>query len=161
MFEWYYVGQYGQLGPLSEEQMLELAESRVIEADTLVWKTGMGDWVTASSVPAFAAFMRTSQPPPVPLGPPAKAYAAPAPPAWNAGLHAGAVVSPCNRVLGGILQIIPGVGRMYLGYLAIGVLQLILSVCSCGLLAIWPIVDGVLILAGAVKFDGYGRILKD
>jgi hypothetical protein len=64
-----------------------------------------------------------------------------------------------SRVLGGLLQIIPGVGRMYLGYAGYGALQLVLSCFAIGWL--WSIVDGIIILSGGVKLDGYGRRLPD
>lgn len=65
-----------------------------------------------------------------------------------------------SRTTGGVLQlIVPGIGRIYLGYPAIGVLQLILTPCGVGWL--WSIIDGVIILAGGVRMDGYGRQLND
>lgn len=66
MFDWYYVGRYGQLGPLNEEQMIELIESGVITAGTYVWKRGMTDWVYADSVPRFAPHLGPSTIPPPP-----------------------------------------------------------------------------------------------
>lgn len=66
-----------------------------------------------------------------------------------------------SRTLAGILQLVlPGVGRIYLGYAAYGVLQLVLTFCFLvGLL--WSFIDGILILAGSPKLDGYGRVLGD
>jgi TM2 domain-containing membrane protein YozV len=67
-----------------------------------------------------------------------------------------------SRAAAGILQLIlPGVGRMYLGYLAYGVLQLLLTIMTCGLLWLWSFIDGIIILTGGVKLDGYGRQLPD
>ena len=45
MAEWHYIGNYGQLGPLKEDQMQELIEVGVIESKTYVWREGLGDWV--------------------------------------------------------------------------------------------------------------------
>lgn len=56
---------------------------------------------------------------------------------------------------------VPGVGRMYLGYWAQGVIQLVVTIVTCGVLWIWPFIDGILMLAGSVKLDGYGRRLED
>ena len=50
---------------------------------------------------------------------------------------------------------------MYLGYAAIGVLQLVVTICTGGVGVLWPLVDGILILSGTVKHDGYGRTLKE
>ena len=47
---WYYVGTYGQLGPLTTEQFDEFIEAGVIERTTYVWRPGMPDWVPASVV---------------------------------------------------------------------------------------------------------------
>lgn len=63
-----------------------------------------------------------------------------------------------SKVVAGILNmIIPGVGRMYLGYPVIGVLQLLTTFCAVGIF--WAFVDGLLMLTGNVKEDGYGRPL--
>jgi TM2 domain-containing membrane protein YozV len=66
-----------------------------------------------------------------------------------------------SRALAGILQLlIPGVGRIYLGYAAYGVLQLFFTLCF-GIGYLWSIIDGIVILTGGVKLDGYGRQLAD
>lgn len=71
-----------------------------------------------------------------------------------------AVKSDRSRVAGGLLNIaFPGTGRMYLGYGAVGLLQLLGTILTCGLLWLWPFIDGLLILAGRPKMDGYGRML--
>jgi hypothetical protein len=49
---------------------------------------------------------------------------------------------------------------MYLGYLAQGVIQL-LTTPLCGAGALWSYIDGIAILCGSTKLDGYGRVLKD
>jgi uncharacterized protein len=70
-FDWYYAGDTGQVGPLSETQLLDLAEHAVIKRDTLVWKAGMSNWVPAESVPKIAARMQPVwTPPPVAAPPP-------------------------------------------------------------------------------------------
>ena len=71
------------------------------------------------------------------------------------------VSSERSRVLAGVLQLlIPGVGRIYLGYAAYGVMQLLLVPC---LLVgwLWSVIDGIVILAGGVRLDGYGRHLGE
>ena len=65
-----------------------------------------------------------------------------------------------------------GIHRFYLGYtniaiaqLAVGVIGLILSPFTCGLLllgaSIWGLVDGIMILTGSIRTDGQGRPLRD
>lgn len=167
MAEWYYVGHYGQLGPLEREQVDELIDSGVILRETYVWKTGMADWLPADKVPelltSFSLTDAFAQPPPTPMSQPPRPVApvltpgAPSPLFYRTGM----AVSDKSRVLGGFLNLIPGVGRMYLGYFAIGVLQLLVSMFTCGFGYLWPLIDAILILAGGVKVDGYGRRLND
>lgn len=171
--EWYYVGHYGQLGPLTLPQIEELVRDGVIERDTYVWRGGMSNWTPAGQMPELATAMQvpspTFTPPPVPPAP----FATPtvAPPATQ--IPYGAMptypmasyrsidhlpISDRNRVVAGLLQlIIPGAGRLYLGYMAHGILQLLTTFCFFGW--IWSVVDGIIMLSGGVKLDGYGRRL--
>lgn len=69
-----------------------------------------------------------------------------------------------SRLVAGLLQIFIGgfgVGRFYLGYTGIGVAQLIVTFVTCGLGAIWPFVDGILMLTGQVQTDAEGHPLRD
>ena len=75
----------------------------------------------------------------------------------------GLPLSDKSKVTAGLLQILLGgfgVGRFYLGYTNIGVLQLVVSVVTCGIGAIWPLIDGIMILMGNVP-DPQGRKLRD
>lgn len=190
--EWYYIGHYGQLGPLTREQIDEQIEGGVIQRDSFVWRTGMPEWVAAVQVPELADSFRRADPYSAPPPVPSTRSATPAPPtfapsrppadpygmgsnqpgAFRSGAYSPVpqygqtpvafpvVQSDKSRTLGGVLQLlIPGVGRMYLGYVAIGVLQLVFSLCGVGL--IWSWIDGIVILAGGVRIDGYGRRLND
>lgn len=170
MGEWYYIGHYGQLGPLTVEQMDELIQGGVISKDTFVWRSGMTDWVSAVSTPelskSFATVvLDTPPPPPSPssrsttIAPPAtsSSYLSPGPTHYPSF---SPIKSDRSRTAAGILQIlVPGVGRMYSGYVAIGVLQLVLSPCVVGW--VWSVIDGIIILSGGVKMDGYGRQMGD
>lgn len=171
--EWYYIGHYGQLGPLTREQIDELIDGGVISRETYVWREGMSDWVVAQFCSeltmSFASSTVNQTPPPSPTTRPA------APPSYSPGASypsppttpipqgytgLSTLKSDKNRVLGGILQlIVPGLGRIYLGYSAIGVLQLVLSACGVGV--IWAWIDAIIILSGGVSLDGYGRQLND
>jgi len=173
--EWYYIGHYGQLGPLTREQIDELIESGVVARETYVWRAGMGDWLPADRAPELMeAFRRTEpyntpppppmdRPPAMPTQPIARSYgydAAPVAPSPNYPAY-NLAKSDKSRTLGGVLQLlIPGVGRIYLGYSAIGVLQLVLTPCM-GIGYVWSLIDGIVVLAGGVKLDGYGRSLND
>ncbi|KXK14293.1 MAG: hypothetical protein UZ18_ATM001001741, partial [Armatimonadetes bacterium OLB18] len=82
MAEWYYVGHYGQLGPLTRDQIDELIVAGVISRETYMWRTGMTDWVPASSIleiqSVFDSFQPVVAPPPPPTSPLHRAETAPA-----------------------------------------------------------------------------------
>jgi hypothetical protein len=140
--DWYYIGHYGQLGPLTRDQIDELVEGGVIARDTYVWRAGMD----ASAPPV--------QPAPG-IDPRYAPVAIPAQYPTFGGLR-----SDRSRTAAGIIQLlVPGVGRMYLGYMAYGVLQLVTALCGIGF--VWSFIDGIVILSGGMKYDGYGRELSD
>ncbi len=174
MADWYYIGHYGQLGPLTREQIDELIDGGVIARETYVWQTGMPEWLPADRVIELRNVFNASQtlatpPPPPVMSALSNSYHTPArtfgPDALAAHPGFTPAYSPIrsdrSRVLGGILQLlIPGVGRIYLGYAAHGVMQLVFTPCfAIGYL--WSIIDGIIILTGGVKFDGYGRELSE
>ncbi len=176
--EWHYVGHYGQLGPLTLDQMFELIEDGVVERDTFVWKAGFADWSPAEQILDFAGVLKVSSsplPPPVPSARPSQFVPAmpvqPQPRMGGSiptfapshyGMERSYIKSDKSRILAGLLQLlIPGVGRMYLGYAAHGSLQFILTPFGCGAGWLWSIVDGIIILCGGLKLDGYGRQLSD
>jgi hypothetical protein len=175
--DWYYVGHYGQLGPLTFEQVSELARDGVISPDTFVWKPGMRDWLQAQDVadlrPLVAGVPAELLPPPMPTSlsrspaPPAAPMAQTYAPSYSGisqsswtYLEAGVPKSDKNRVTAGLLNLLPGFGRFYMGYAAHGALQLV-TAFLCGIGFVWSIVDGIYILMGGVKYDGYGRVLQD
>src|SRR5574344_314284 len=68
------------------------------------------------------------------------------------------IVGGKSRLVAGLLNIfLPGIGRLYLGYIGIGVAQLLL--CFIGVGAIWSLIDGILILTGSVVQDADGNQL--
>jgi TM2 domain-containing membrane protein YozV len=76
-----------------------------------------------------------------------------------------------SKVAAGLLGIFLGalgVHRFYLGYIVIGVAQLLLTVlgfwaCGIGPIAagIWGLVEGIMILAGSIDRDAKGRPLAE
>ena len=60
-----------------------------------------------------------------------------------------------------------GVHRFLMGYTTIGIIQVAITVLSCGLLSfisgIWGLVEGIMVLAKSEAFlnDAHGRPLKD
>jgi len=85
-------------------------------------------------------------------------------PALPYGVDAyGRPLSDKSKLTAGLLQIFLGgfgVGRFYLGYTNIGVLQLVVTLVTCGIGSIWGLVDGIMILVGNVP-DPEGRTLRD
>lgn len=69
-----------------------------------------------------------------------------------------------SKLVAGLLEIFLGsfgAGRFYLGYTGIGVAQILVTWLTCGFGAIWPLIDGIMILAGNLKTDAKGVPLKD
>lgn len=69
-----------------------------------------------------------------------------------------------SKTAAGILGIFLGslgVHRFYLGYVGIGILQIIVTCVTFGVGGIWGFVEGILILTGsALQKDAQGRSLK-
>ncbi len=55
--EWYYVREGVQVGPVSEQGLLEAARQTEIKPDTLVWQKAYDRWKPAASVPMLAVSM--------------------------------------------------------------------------------------------------------
>ena len=76
---------------------------------------------------------------------------------------ADGVFSSRYKVVAGLLGVLlPGLGlhRFYLGYVGIGVLQLVLVVLTCGISSIWGLVEGIMCFTGHLP-DVDGRPLRD
>jgi len=48
---------------------------------------------------------------------------------------------------------------MYAGHVGLGVGQLVVTIVTCGIGALWPFIDGIVMLAGDSK-DGNGLPLR-
>lgn len=78
----------------------------------------------------------------------------------------GEAFSEKSKVVGGLLQLLGllglvGIGRIYLGYTGLGIVQLVVGLITCGIGAvIWGIIDAILILTDRVR-DPEGRPLRD
>jgi TM2 domain-containing membrane protein YozV len=67
-----------------------------------------------------------------------------------------------SKVAAGLLEIFLGgfgAGRFYTGHTGIAIAQIAVTWLTCGLGAIWPLIDGILMLMGNVT-DSEGRPLK-
>ncbi|BAS31345.1 hypothetical protein C1G86_0248 [Dehalococcoides mccartyi] len=69
-----------------------------------------------------------------------------------------------SRIAAGLLGIFLGsigVHRFYLGYVGIGIAQIIVSFVTLGIGSIWGFIEGILILTGSFKNDAKGIPLRD
>ena len=72
-----------------------------------------------------------------------------------------------SRVIAGILGILLGglgVHRFYLGYVGIGVAQIVVTIVTFGAGALWGFIEGILYLTqktGTYSVDATGRPLRD
>ena len=101
---------------------------------------------------------------PVPYGYPGMPGAFPgAMPGAPYGVHptTGIPYSEKSKLVAGLLQILLplGIGRFYLGDTGIGVAQLLVTIFTCGIGALWPFIDGIILLATDSK-DSQGLMLR-
>jgi len=71
--------------------------------------------------------------------------------------------SPKSRIAAGILGILLGafgVHRFYLGYVGIGIIQIIATLLTAFIGGIWGIIEGIIIVAGGDWNDSDGKPLK-
>jgi TM2 domain-containing membrane protein YozV len=110
--------------------------------------------------------------PPGGYGAQPQGYGAPPPPVGAYGQPApGYAAAPYDpqaksKIAAGLLGIFLGgfgVHRFYLGYTKIGVIQLIVTIVTCGIGSIWGFVEGILYLIGANGYttDATGRPLRE
>lgn len=107
---------------------------------------------------------------PPPYGQPGQpGYPVPPPGAYGVssttpyGIHpvTGIPSSDKSKIVAGLLQILLplGIGRFYIGDNRTGVLQLVVTLVTCGIGALWPFIDGIIILATDSK-DANGYMLR-
>ena len=69
-----------------------------------------------------------------------------------------------SRLVAGLLGILLGglgVHNFYLGFNTRAVIQILVTICTCGIGAIWGLVEGILILAKNINVDADGMPLSD
>ncbi len=119
-----------------------------------------------ASAPPVAPAPPPPSPTPPPLqGAPTASYAMPPPPPQQQqyaappgvyqqqSYYAGS--APKSKMVAGLLGIFLGgfgVHRFYLGYTTIGILQIVVTIVTCGLGGIWGFVEGIMILMGQPQF---------
>jgi TM2 domain-containing membrane protein YozV len=80
------------------------------------------------------------------------------------GLHPGTGIpySDKSKIVAGLLNILLpfGIGRFYIGDTKTGVLQLVVTVVTCGIGSLWSLIDGILILVNDNTRDANGYVLR-
>jgi TM2 domain-containing membrane protein YozV len=68
-----------------------------------------------------------------------------------------------SKLVAGLLGILVpfGVHSFYLGDTKKGVIQLLVTIVTCGLASVWSFIEGILILIGNISTDAEGRPLGD
>jgi TM2 domain-containing membrane protein YozV len=69
-----------------------------------------------------------------------------------------------SKIVAGILGIFLGgfgIHRFYLGYTGIGIIQIIVTIVTCGIGYLWGFIEGILILTGNINKDAQGNDLVD
>ncbi len=132
-----------QYGPVTEGQLREWISARRANPQTLAQGEASIEWRPLSTFPEFAAVLaEAAVPPPVEAYDPRR-----------------------SKLVAGLLGILLGwlgVHRFYLGYVGIGVAQIIVTFLTCGLGALWGFIEGILILVGStIVTDAEGRPLRE
>ena len=75
----------------------------------------------------------------------------------------GLPFSDKTKMVAGLLQLFLGgfgAGRFYTGHMGLAFAQIAVTWLTCGVGAIWPLIDGIMMLTGKVT-DAQGRPLRD
>jgi hypothetical protein len=134
-----------QYGPVTADQIRQwIGEGRLTAR--MLLRCDASDWKPLAEFPEFAG--AAGAVPPVATGP----MACPAP-ALKSRIAAG--------LLGVFLPFF-GVHRFYLGYIGVGIAQIIVSIVTLGLGALWGFIEGICILAGVgITRDARGCPLRE
>ena len=138
------IGADGRIyGPVDEAKIRQWVRENRANAHTLVQKEGSPDWKPLSQLAEFAEVVAVPAEPPV----------------------VQEIDQQKSKLVAGLLGVLvgwAGVHRFYLGYTAIGVAQILVTIFTCGAGWIWGFIEGILILVGSgITTDADGRPLKD
>lgn len=130
-------------GPIGIEQVRQwIAEGRA-NAQTPAQAEGATDWKPLGMFSEFAGGF------PPPNAPPALS---------QDDLRKSKLVAGLLGIFIGSL----GIHRFYLGYIGIGIAQIVVTLFTCGIGGLWGFIEGILILVGsAITTDAEGRTLKE
>lgn len=174
---WQVKGADGQsYGPVPRSELDQWCREGRLIASTQVLRAGSSQWQWASDL--YPQLAQTTPGggtggPTSPFGTasPGPGYA-PIPggqvnPYAPGGYAAGAYpqnMSDKSKIAAGLLGIFLGaygIHRFYLGDATTGVLQILVTIVTCGIGGIWGFIEGIMILAGSIDRDAMGRKLRD
>lgn len=144
--EWYYAQDNRQQGPVPLQAIQEMVRGGQIQPNTLVWRQGMPNWVTASQVPELFAPAVSQHPAPqahypyAPQNPPGGPYAPPT------GAHGvpEAPYYPHPVTMGYAMA-----GKSYSGFAITSLVLSLIGLLFCGfIVGIAAIIFGVVALNG-------------
>ena len=100
--------------------------------------------------------------PPAPTGAPVGAYGVSSTAPYGLDPKTGIPYSDKQKLVAGLLNILLpfGVGRFYIGDSKTGVLQLVVTVVTCGIGSLWSLIDGIMILVNDGTKDSNGYVLR-
>ncbi len=161
--QWQIRGPDGQIyGPVSKIELDKwVAEGRITE-QTMIHAPGQNQWLPASVYyPQFSAGS--------PYHYQSNAASAQLPQDFVSAPKAGGYVmtgpvSHRSKIAAGVLGLLLGpwgIHRFYLGFIGIGILQILVTLVTCGIGGIWGFIEGILYLVGSMDRDVDGRILRD
>lgn len=78
------------------------------------------------------------------------------------GKPMGGGVSSRSKMVAGLLGLFLGawgVHRFYMGYTQMGIIQIVVTVLTCGIGGLWGVVEGIMILLGSMDKDADGKTL--
>ncbi len=85
-------------------------------------------------------------------------------PQMNSNNNTSYVAGAKSKMVAGLLGIFLGawgIHNFYLGYSGKAILQIALTVITCGIAGIWGFIEGILILCGNINTDADGNTLID
>lgn len=71
----------------------------------------------------------------------------------------GGGTSSRSKMVAGLLGLFLGawgVHRFYMGYTQMGIIQIVVTVLTCGIGGLWGVVEGIMILVGSMDKDADG-----
>jgi len=149
-------------GPVPKSELDEWVSEGRLTADTQILRDGADQWQWATDeYPQLAELEAPAvQTAPNPFDFSAVDTAAPR----KSGPKSSSKMSDKSKVTAGLLGIFLGawgVHRFYLGFTGIGVIQIVVTLCTLCLGGWWGVIEGIMILTGSINRDARGRKLRN